>query len=109
MTQNIARKNLPISQDDDGCIGLYILTFTSKIIQNYKNEKIHKTCAQHNLNTDDAQVLILLLVKKEKSGKDEPWTLCPVKVYLKCHRYRKTILTYKNVGNSSPLTFLEGS
>ena len=31
-------KSLPISQDDDGCIDLYILTFTPKIIQNYKNE-----------------------------------------------------------------------
>ena len=47
--------------------------------------------------------------KKEKSGKDEPWILCPIKVYLKCHGYRKTILTYKNVGNFSPLAFLEGS
>ena len=47
--------------------------------------------------------------KKKKSEKDEPWILCPVKVYLKCHRYRKTILTCKNLGNFSPLAFLEGS
>ena len=60
------KKSLLISQEDDGCMGLYILTFIPKIMQNYKNEKLHKTCAQHNLNTDDAQFLILWLVKKKK-------------------------------------------
>ena len=44
------KKSLLISQDDDGCMGLYILTFIHKIMQNYKNEKLHTSIHDHRKN-----------------------------------------------------------